>query len=90
MNPCHNASNSIDRHQKQDTEKSGHRAWKTRRTGGVLFERVWFSEGVGMERVKVDAGDKRRGTGHMTGGVHGVHRVPKAAAKTAETSVLCP
>jgi hypothetical protein len=51
---------------------------------------VWFSEGVGMERVKVDAGDKRRGTGHMTVGVHGVHRVPKAAAKTAETSVPCP
>jgi hypothetical protein len=43
-----------------------------------------------MERVKVDVDDKKRGIGHMTVGVHGVHRVPKAAVKTAETSVPCP
>jgi hypothetical protein len=55
-----------------------------------LFERVWFFEGVGMERLNLDAVDKKRGTGHMTVGVHGVQWVPKAAAKTAETSGRCP
>jgi len=59
MNPCQNASNSDNRHQKEGTEKSGHRGRKTRRTGGVLFERVWFFEGVGMERLNLDAGDKK-------------------------------
>jgi hypothetical protein len=58
--------------------------------GGVLFERVWFSEGVGMERLNLDAGDKKRGIGHMIVGVHGVQWVLKAAAKTAETSGRCP
>jgi hypothetical protein len=39
---------------------------------GVLFERVWFFEGVGMEQLNLDVGDKKRGIGHMTVGVHGV------------------
>jgi hypothetical protein len=56
------------------------------KVGGVLFKRVWFSKDVGIEQLNLDAGDKKRGIGHMTVGVHGVQWVPKAAAKTAETS----
>jgi hypothetical protein len=56
----------------------------------VLFERVSLLEDVGMERLNLDAGDKKRGTGHMTVGVHGVQWVLKAAVKTAENGVLVP
>jgi hypothetical protein len=43
-----------------------------------------------MERLNLNADDKKRVIDHMTVGVPGVQWVPKAAAKTAETSGRYP